>query len=125
MKAISLTVGENDVSHSEESLPEDNWLVRWWSKSVVFRTRSSILDTDCNHGDGNSRKDTGKCYESQQHPNDALQENCSHAIDQYDTFFKVRGRSKSQNKTKATTPHTMLHTAWLVIVLKQIFQVKM
>jgi hypothetical protein len=49
----------------------------------------------------------------------------SQAIEKYDTFLSVRGRSNSQKTIKATTPQTILQVAWLVMVVKQMVQVRM
>ena len=47
------------------------------------------------------------------------------AMENQETFFSVRGRSKSQKMIRAMTPQTMLQVAWLVILLKQMVQVRM
>jgi hypothetical protein len=47
------------------------------------------------------------------------------AIDMNDTFFKVLGRSKSQNITNPMTAHTTVHVALSVTVLRQMVHVRM
>lgn len=87
---------------------------------------TGMNDTDCNHGDNNSRDDTDECYIQlvRVREIDFKKDSDIQTRESQDIFSKVRGKQRMHEMTIPMTPHTIEQTTWLVIVFMATVKVK-